>query len=114
MGSRIVEPGKSSIQRVEDQLPALPKAESYRVRSAARSFYDVLLPTAMRRIAEALECEDPKVYMWAVDKVVKATLLDLPNEKMDPDMVVVDAKAEDVADLEKETENGTGLPDDDK
>lgn len=114
MATRLVKPGEPSIERVEHKLPALPSAEAHRIRRAARGFYDTLLPEAMRVIADMLQDEDPDNRKWAADKVLKATLASQPNETVDPESAVVDGSAKAVdalADLEKLTETGTGLPD---
>lgn len=99
---------------VERELPALPKQESYRVRRAARAAYDVMLPEAIRVVMEMFQSEKAEHRMWAAEKVFKQTLANIPNETQDPEEVVVDSTARDVdalRDLEKETEKGTGLPD---
>lgn len=114
MASRIVEPNDPSIEKVERQLPSLPRSEAHRIRRASRSALDVLLPKAIMRLAEALESEDPKVYQWAVDKVMAKTLAPQPNEISDPEEKTVDGSVMSVRALEaleKSTEDGSGAPD---
>jgi hypothetical protein len=115
MGFKLVGPGDPSIEQVEIKLPVLPRDEAHRIRRASRAFADTMLPTAMRRIADALEADDPEVYKWAVNHVLRMTLAQVPNETSDPEDTVVDGTAKEIdalKALEKQTEAGTGLPDD--
>lgn len=114
MGFKVVKPGDPSIVPVERELPALPKQESYRIRRSSRAAFDVMLPEAIRVVMDAFQSDDMDDRKWAADKVFKQTLANVPNETQDPEEVVVDSTARDVdalRDLEKETEKGTGLPD---
>lgn len=114
MASRIVEPNEPSIEKVERQLPSLPRSEAHRIRRASRAFMDTLLPEAMKRLAEAVQSEDPKIYQWAVDKIMAKTLAAQPNEVTDPEEKTVDGSVTSVKaleELEKSTEDGSGAPD---
>ena len=114
MATRVVEPDSPSIEKVERQLPTLPSSEAHRIRRAARSFADSMLPLAMRRLAEMLEAEDLDIAWKAVDRVLSMSLAKIPNETADPESVVVDGTSKSVdalKALEANTEKGTGLPD---
>lgn len=117
MGFKVVDPGDRSIEKVDVKLPTLPREEGHRIRRTSRAYFDVMLPEAIRVIQDALASEDMDDRKWAADKVLKATLSAIPNETVDPENTVIDSTAKEVdalKDLEKETENGTGLPDNDK
>lgn len=114
MGFRVVKEGEPSLQVIERELPALPKAEASRIRRAARGAFDVLLPGALAVLKDALESENMDDRKWAADKIFKQTIANIPNETRDPEEVVVDSSAKEVdalSELEKSTENGTGLDD---
>lgn len=115
MSTRVVKPGEPSIERVEQKLPVLPRSEAHRIRRTSRGYFDILLPEAMRVIADALTSEDMDDRKWAAEKVLRATLASTPNESSDPETVTVDGTSKPVdalKDLEKLTENGAGLADD--
>ena len=114
MGIKVVSPGEVSIARVEDSMPALPRQEALRIRRASRAYIDVMLPTALRGLAEALECEDWNIRWKAIEKVMKMGLNEKSNEEADPDDTVVDGSvvAKDaLSSLEDETKDGSGAPD---
>ena len=114
MAIKLVEAGEPSIVHVDRDFPAMPRSEAQRIHRASRAYADVLLPTAMKGLAEALVCEDWDVRWKAIDRVLKLSLNGVSNETVDPDEVVVDSTAKEseaLKALEKETEKGTGLPD---
>lgn len=115
MATKVVSPGEgSSVERVERKLPVLPSAEAHRIRRAARSYADSLLPLAMARLANMLESEDEEIAWKALDRILKISLAGVANETSDPETAIVDGSArplDALKNLEDMTSKGTGLPD---
>lgn len=97
---------KSAIVPVKASLPVLPREEARRYRQAAREMADVLMPTAMKRLAMMIEAEDADVALRAIKEITRIAMSSRSNEDLDPNDVI-DGKVvgrDPVADLEKQTE----------
>lgn len=107
MATKLVKPNDPSL---DTKLPAFPRAEAHRMRRAARSYMDILLPEAVKVLQDALLSEDMDDRKWAFDRISKYSLVGKSNEELDPEeAVVVDMKADDsLKELEESTANGTG------